>query len=408
MKAQYPYRTKNGKKYYYWTYKDVFGKTREESSPTVSGLEEKIKKRQQLLALGVNSPDSTFEDYLYQFLTTVHFLKLKPRSKERYLCTFNKKLKGTPLGQMKMKQLTVDAIQTFYNQLFDAKQSSSQVKDIHKIISPCLRYAYKKGDLLRDFQGMLVIPLDSPEKRQAQIARNSVKPLTREEHIRFVNGIRGHEYEALFRTAIDTGARQGELFALTWNDINFDTQTIMINKSYSYTKGDTDTYTAQTGPTKCNEIRRNKLPVVLVNILKEHKIRQKCELAEYGVIQTDETLVFSTCIGTHLDASNVYKKLKQVYLDLGINEEGSAYNKNFHDLRHTYATRNFEEGVEPLVISKLLGHADINTTLKTYIHVLNSLRDATAGLTDSFYDEMDFSENTTPGGNIIPINKSIG
>ena len=61
MKAQYPYRTKNGKKYYYWTYKDVFDKTREESSPTVSGLEEKIKKRQQLLALGVNSPDSTFE-----------------------------------------------------------------------------------------------------------------------------------------------------------------------------------------------------------------------------------------------------------------------------------------------------------------------------------------------------------
>ena len=174
---------------------------------------------------------------------------------------------------------------------------------------------------------------------------------------------------AVSYTHLDVYKRQ--LFALTWNDINFDTQTIMINKSYSYTKGDTDTYTAQTGPTKCNEIRRNKLPVVLVNILKEHKIKQKCELAEYGVIQTDEILVFSTCIGTHLDASNVYKKLKQVYLDLGINEEGSAYNKNFHDLRHTYATRNFEEGVEPLVISKLLGHADINTTLKTYIHVLN-------------------------------------
>ncbi|MEG2717847.1 MAG: hypothetical protein RR961_11015 [Eubacterium sp.] len=158
----------------------------EESSPTVSGLEEKIKKRQQMLALGVNSPDLTFEDYLYQFLITVHFLKLKPRSKERYLCTFNKKLKG------------------------------------------------------------------------------------------------------------------------------------------------------QTGPIKCNEIRLNKLPVVLVNILKEHKIRQKCELAEYGMIQTDESFVFSTCIGTHLDASNVYKKLKQVYLDLGITEEGSAYNKIFHDLQRTY------------------------------------------------------------------------
>ncbi|MBN2601235.1 MAG: hypothetical protein JXR87_04520 [Candidatus Marinimicrobia bacterium] len=64
------------------------------------------------------------------------------------------------------------------------------------------------------------------------------------------------------------------------------------------------------------------------------------------------------------------------------------------------ATRNFEMGTEPLVISKLLGHSDINTTLRTYIHVLNSLKDATAGLTDAFYTEMT-SANATD--NIVRI-----
>lgn len=227
--------------------------------------------------------------------------------------------------------------------------------------------------------------------------------LTREEHIAFVNGIRGHELEALFRTAIDTGARQGELFALTWHDIDFEKKIIVINKSYSYSKGATDTFIGQTGPTKCNEIRRNKLANVLIEILQQHKVNQKKIFDKFGVIQDENSLVFSTPIGTHLDPSNVSKKLKAVFLELGINSDEKEYSKSFHDLRHTYSTRQFEMNVEPLIISKLLGHSDINTTLKTYIHVLNSLKDATAGLTDSFYSEMEIAD---PSNNVISLFKA--
>ncbi|MBN2601236.1 MAG: tyrosine-type recombinase/integrase [Candidatus Marinimicrobia bacterium] len=171
-----------------------------------------------------------------------------------------------------MKDLKLEAIQKHYLDLFEKTDSSNQVKELHKIINPCLRYAFNKGDILRDFSRMLQIPRDSPEKIQARIGQNSVKPLTREEHMLFIKGIHGHELEALFRTAIDTGARQGELFALTWHDIDFEKKIIVINKSYSYSKGATDTFIGQTGPTKCNEIRRNKLAHVLIEILQQHKV----------------------------------------------------------------------------------------------------------------------------------------
>ncbi|MBN2601237.1 MAG: hypothetical protein JXR87_04530 [Candidatus Marinimicrobia bacterium] len=81
MKIKYPYRIKNGKKYYYYEYRDIFGNRCEESSPSIEGLEIKIKNRQQLLSFGVNIPETTFEDYLNNFLTTVHFLNLKPKRK---------------------------------------------------------------------------------------------------------------------------------------------------------------------------------------------------------------------------------------------------------------------------------------------------------------------------------------
>lgn len=391
MKSKYPYRIRNNKKHYYWLYKDVYGKQREISSTSIEILDEKVKIRQQMLAYNVSTPSINFEDYVYHYMNNVHFLRLKPATKERYHVTYKTKLEGTVLGSIPLSKLTVDAIQQYYNDLFAIKNSSNQVRELHKIIRPCLRYAYNKGDLIRNYAELLEIPQDPPEKRQERIRRNSVRPLTRDEQVLFVNAIQEHEYGALFRTAVDTGARQGELFALTWTDIDLSKKIILINKSYSYTKGASGKSSGHIGPTKCNETRRNMLPDILINILKIHKARQKSILAEHGVIQSEDSLVFSTPIGTYLDSANVLRALKQVYLDLGINTADGDSNKTFHDLRHTYATRNFEQGVEPLVISKLLGHSDINTTLRTYIHVLDSLRDATAGLTDSFYEDMGIS-----------------
>ena len=129
---------------------------------------------------------------------------------------------------------------------------------------------------------------------------------------------------------------------------------------------------------------------MLVPLLKKLKINQRKELARINIIQNPETLVFCTPLGTHLDPSNTLAELKKVYASLGISKE-----KVFHDLRHTYATRQFESGVEPLVVSKLLGHSDVNTTLRTYIHILQSLLDAAADTTDAFYTRLQANHSSS-------------
>lgn len=395
MKIKYPYRIKNNKKYYYYEYRDLYGKRKELSAPSIEKLEKKIQQLQINLATHSNPSSAKFEDYFSNWLTTVHLLNKKPSTKDKYVGNYKNHIKGSKLGSLKMNDLTVDVVQHFYQELFKKNDSQSIVESVHKLIAPCLRYAYGKGDIFRDFSRQLIIPKDREEKILKRHLKNSVKALTREEHIRFTEALKGNRDEAFYRTAIDGGYRKGELLALTWRDIDFKNHRIQINKTYSYVKNtETEKYVGVTSvPKTFNSTRCNKIPKVLVPILIQHKIEQKEELLAHGILQSEDTLVFCTPLGTHLDKNNVNKKLKNIFKSLNISEEHS-----FHDLRHTYATRQFELGMDIAVVSKLLGHSSTQITLNTYIHVLDGLKDATADATDLFYSNQETIPKT--GGNI--------
>lgn len=363
--------------YYYWQFKDQFGKWKYEQAPSIKALDKKVAKRKEIMTKGINA-NMLFEEYIENYLRTFHFNKIADNSKSRYLSTLNCHLRGTYLGRTRMYDLTPSMIQDYYNTL-----SPNIAIDSRKIINSTLVHAGFCQDICFVFIPQIFsLPEESPEVKQKKAIHNSVRPLTLEEHKRFVTGINGHPHEALFRMAIDTGMRAGELYALTWADIDFDRQQLSINKSAGYSKGDRDQNQWIVGPVKNNTPRLNKLPKVLIPILKELKHNQNELFEKIGITQEPDTLVFSTFKGTHLDPSTTLKKLKSIYVSLGISDEHVL-----HDLRHTYATRQFEGGAEPLVVCSLLGHSDVSTTLKTYIHVLQNIRDATANNTDELYSQ---------------------
>jgi integrase len=371
---------------YYWIYKDQYGAKKEISSNDLKTLDKKVNLKRKYLMLEVDIPDMTFQDYMEVWLRNTHMNGKKPKTKNRYWSIFRNHICNNELGLMRMRSINIMLVQRFYNQYMRKVQSSSIIKNIHKLVSPCLRFAYSNGDVLKDFSGILTIPTDADEVIQARIAKSSAKPLTVDQHLDFVEAIRGHELEALFRTSLDGGYRSGELLALTWDDVNFERQRIIINKSYSYTRNEeTKKYEGHIVATKNYQVRQNRMPEALKAILLTHKRRQQIILRQYGVIQNQDTLVFCTPISTHLDANNVNKAVKKVYESIGVNWKDNPLNKCFHDLRHTYATRQFEQGVAIITVSKLLGHRNLQITTDTYIHILDNLKDAVADATDSFY-----------------------
>ena len=117
--------------------------------------------------------------------------------------------------------------------------------------------------------------------------------------------------------------------------------------------------------------RSVKLAATAVAALRRHRKRQLEEHVKAGSLWQEKGLVFTTTIGTPLDASN----LTRCYL-YPLLERARLPRVRFHDLRHTFATIMLQNGEHPKVVQEMLGHAQISETMDTYSHVLPNMQDS--------------------------------
>mgnify|MGYP004462897163 FL=1 len=149
-----------------------------------------------------------------------------------------------------------------------------------------------------------------------------------------------------------TGIRLGELLALTWNDIDFDNKLLRVNKTvYTITKnGKNEAYIDKPKTKQSNRII--PLPKQIINLLKRKK---KESISNY---------IISTKNGGIVQNRSYQKSFKSI-----LNRCEITY-KNFHSLRHTFATRALELGMDVKTLSEILGHKNSSITLNRYSHSL--------------------------------------
>ena len=141
--------------------------------------------------------------------------------------------------------------------------------------------------------------------------------------------------------ALNTGLRQDELLSLQWSRVSFEREDMLIDK------------------TKSGKPRAVPLNQIVINILNQ---RSKAK------IRTIKDLVFPTFSGTKILPSNLRRAFYEALRKAGIE------NFKFHDLRHTFATRLAQRGIDIYKIAKLLGHEDIRMTQRYSHHSPESLR----------------------------------
>ena len=177
----------------------------------------------------------------------------------------------------------------------------------------------------------------------------------------------------LFVTALYSGLRQGELFALTWDDINFEKAYIDVNKTYRYIadvsrEGRSNGYSSIQTPKTSKSIRKVPIPQFLVKMLLQYRNDQRLQKIKYADIYQDNNLVFCNKLGAYLVDSTVSRQYKIIL------KKNKIPVRKFHDMRHTFATRLFELGEEPKTVQELLGHSTVSITLNTYTHVLETVK----------------------------------
>ncbi|OIJ19006.1 hypothetical protein BKP45_14895 [Anaerobacillus alkalidiazotrophicus] len=183
-------------------------------------------------------------------------------------------------------------------------------------------------------------------------------------------------YYPIIFTAVHTGARVGELRALTWGDVDFINRKLYFRKTAYDVKG---VGVVVKNTTKNGKERAVIMGQKLFDFLHELKGKRENQKKLLGPSFNENNLVFVNSKGNYFDVRDLGRAYKKVLKNADLPKS------RFHDLRHSHATILLQKNVHPKVVSERLGHSKISITLDTYSHVLPSLQDGAASIFDTAF-----------------------
>jgi integrase len=265
------------------------------------------------------------------------------------------------IGQVRLSALTAQHVQRVISSCASAGLAGSTMSAVYGVLHQSLAAAERLGLVARDVSERVQRP------RQHFY---EMRPLSREEAQRFLTVARDHWLEPLFRLALTTGMRQGELLALKWRDVHLDDSRLSVVASMSWSDGVPVYASPKTGRSR----RQIALAGEMVATLVAHRHQQRALRLRVGPAWQGEPYdaVFTDELGYPLHPKRVVHHFKTLLQTGGLPEV------RFHDLRHTCATLLLTQGIHPKVVSEMLGHSSVSITLDRYSHVLPHMQEDAA------------------------------
>ena len=373
--------TKDGKKYTYWQGRYTVGYdpgSGKQIQRTVTGKSQKevsVRLRQLTTELdqGIYIAPNKFT--VKSWLTTweeEYLQDVKPSTVFKYRCDIENYIIPN-LGATKLEDLQTPLIQRFYNNLLKPKKpgvaplAPKTVRCIHGIFHSALSKAVQLGYLRSN-------PSDACELPRA--IRKEIVPLEDEQIAVFLKAIEGHTHEYLYKIALFTGMREGEVLGLTWDCIDFKRGTLVIRRQLVRDREKGGEYHFSTP--KNGKMRVIALPQTVIELFAAQRNKQTLMMLDAGKAWENNNLIFTNPTGGYLSYRTVYDCFKRVVKKIGFP------NTRFHDLRHTYAVVAIKSGDDIKTVQENLGHATAAFTLDIYGHVTEQMKHASADRMEAF------------------------
>lgn len=309
--------------------------------------------------------DNTFQNYQYMYNQFVY----------------------PDFGKLKITQIKRSDIRRFYNLLADERHVKIRtIENIHTVLFQVLNLAVEEEYLRNNPSSNAMKELKQTHNFEME-KRRALTIKEQELFIKYISETKDcYRWKPIFTIMINTGLRIGELTGLRWDDVDFENNTISINHTLVYYNHKVNGcyFSVNTPKTKAGYRTIPMIDVVRNAFLEERKYQKESGVPQDIKIDGYTNFIFINRYGNVQGQAVLNKTLRRIMRDCNEwvldnvkkNEEIVLLPRfSCHSLRHTFATRMVEAGINIKVIQDVLGHSDISTTMNIYAEATKELKD---------------------------------
>lgn len=281
--------------------------------------------------------------------------EIRPSTLDNYTRLVENHVKPA-IGRERLDKLQPRHIDHLHKAIQKKGLSHRMLEYTHVVLHGALDYAVRLEMLPRNVADVVRLPRNKEHKQL-----NYWNP---KQAAQFLASVKENRLYALFYTALTTGMRRGELVGLRWGEVDLEAGLIKITAQLTELKGKKFLSEPKTRASR----RTIAISGETVEVLQNHKVRQKQEKFNQGEKWREQNLVFPSNVGTPIDSGNLSRGFHELAKRAGVPVI------RLHDLRHTHASLLALKGISAKVISDRLGHTNVGFTLQVYTHVYDEQR----------------------------------
>lgn len=300
------------------------------------------------------------------------------RLKESTVNTYYSQYKNNILPYFKNKfidEINVSDIENWKNKLIDRKIKTSTCNEYYVVFKEIFTYANRKFEL--NYNPVSLSGRFKRRNDEVIKTEEKLRYITYEEYCKLIEVIHDDLYHCLFLTFYFAGMREGEMQALTWNDIDFNRKVVIVNKTLSTNTKEGRYKITNTKNCLNREISMSK-------ILYEELKRYKEVVMKYDDFSSD-WFVFGN--GDFLSTYQMNKYRKIYFKEAGLEKKLIT----IHEFRHSHVSLCINEYIKSgqsdstkffLMMSQRMGHS-LRVMQETYMHLFPSVQDNIVNLLDN-------------------------